>query len=158
MALEPGTRAPDFTLPTVTDEGVEHVTLSDQFGRRKVVLLFFPLAFTPVCVDEMCGVSQNLGAYEELDAQVYGISVDSPFAQAEMASRNGIRFPLLSDFNKEAIGAYDVRFEDLKGLKGVAKRSAFVINQDGAIAYSWSSDNPKDTPDFDALQAALKAV
>jgi len=156
MALATGTKAPDFTLKTKTADGLEDVTLSDNFGKKKTVLLFFPLAFTSVCMDEMCQVSDGLQAYDDLNAQVYGISVDSPFAQEKMASEKGLKFPLLSDFNKEVAKAYDVLFEDLLGLKGVAKRSAFVIDEEGAIVYSESSDNPKQLPDFDAIKAALK--
>jgi len=156
MALATGTKAPDFTLKTKTADGLEDVTLSDNFGEKKTVLLFFPLAFTSVCMDEMCQVSDGLQDYEQLNARVYGISVDSPFAQEKMASEKNLKFPLLSDFNKEAAKAYDVLFEDLLGLKGVAKRSAFVIDEEGTIVYSESSDNPKQLPDFDAVKAALK--
>ncbi|MFP4069890.1 MAG: redoxin domain-containing protein [Verrucomicrobiota bacterium] len=156
MALSTGTKAPDFTLKTKTADGLQDVTLSDHFGKRKTVLLFFPLAFTSVCVKEMCSVSSELQAYEDLNAQVYGISVDSPFAQEKMASSENLRFPLLSDFNREVCAAYDVRFDELLGFKGVAKRSAFVIDEDGTIIYSESSDDPKQMPDFEAIQAALK--
>lgn len=156
MALDKGSKAPDFTLKTKTSEGLETITLSDNFGKKKTVLLFFPLAFTSVCMDEMCQVSDELQAYQDLDAQVYGISVDSPFAQEKMAEEKGIKFPLLSDFNKEVAEAYGVLFEDLLGLKGVAKRSAFVIDEDGMIIYRESSDNPKQLPNFDAIKAALR--
>jgi len=156
MALATGTKAPDFTLKTKTADGLEDVTLSDNFGEKKTVLLFFPLAFTSVCMDEMCQVSDGLQDYEQLNARVYGISVDSPFAQEKMASEKNLKFPLLSDFNKEVAKAYDVLFEDFLGLKGVAKRSAFVIDEEGTIVYSESSDNPKQLPDFDAVKAALK--
>jgi peroxiredoxin len=156
MALATGTPAPDFTLPTKTADGIEEVSLGDYLGKQPVVLLFFPLAFTSVCQEELCSVTGDLSKYEALDAKVFAISVDSPFAQEAFAQKNDIGIPLLSDFNKEVAGAYDVLFEDLLGLKGVAKRSAFVIGKDGSIAYGWSSDNPKDLPDFDALQAALQ--
>lgn len=158
MALEKGTKAPDFTLKTKTTEGLEDVTLSDNFGKRKTVLLFFPLAFTSVCEDELCTVNSGLQDYTDLDAAVYAISVDSPFSQEKMAVADNLRFPLLSDFNKEVSRAYDVLFEDLMGLKGVAKRSAFVIDKDGAIVYSESSDDPKQLPDFEAIKAALKSA
>ena len=158
MALEKGTKAPDFTLKTKTSEGLEDVTLSDNFGKRKTVLLFFPLAFTSVCEDELCTVNSGLQDYTDLDAAVYAISVDSPFSQEKMAVADNLRFPLLSDFNKEVSRAYDVLFEDLMGLKGVAKRSAFVIDKDGSIVYSESSDDPKQLPDFEAIKAALKSA
>lgn len=157
MALEKGKSAPDFVLKTKTANGLEEVRLSDRVGKKQIVLLFFPLAFTGVCQDELCTVSGGLDVYEKLDAEVLAISVDSPFAQEAFAKSAGITVPLLSDFNKEVSSAYDVLFEDLIGLKGVAKRSAFVIDRDGKIAYSWSSDNPKDLPSFDEIQSALKA-
>jgi peroxiredoxin len=157
MALSTGTTAPDFTLKTKNAEGLADITLSENFGKKKTVLLFFPLAFTSVCMEEMCSVSSGLDAYTELNASVYGISVDSPFSQEKMAQVDGLKFPLLSDFNKEVSKAYDVLFEDLLGFKGVSKRSAFVIDESGKIIYSESSDNPKEMPDFDAIKAALKA-
>ncbi|MFO8026109.1 MAG: redoxin domain-containing protein [Opitutales bacterium] len=156
MALATGTKAPEFTLKTKTAEGLQDVSLADNLGKQKTVLLFFPLAFTSVCMDEMCSVNESLEDYNSLNAKVYGISVDSPFAQEKMAEVDGLKFPLLSDFNKEVAAAYDVLFEDLLGLKGVAKRSAFVIDEDGSIIYSESSDDPKQLPDFEAIKAALK--
>lgn len=155
MALATGTKAPDFTLKTKNDEGLAEVTLSGNFGQKSTVLLFFPFAFTSVCQDEMCSVSQGYEEYEKLDAIVYGISVDAPFSQEAWAKANDITVTLLSDFNKEVAGAYDVLYGDLLGLRGVAKRSAFVINKDGVITFSWSSEDPHDLPPFDELKAAL---
>lgn len=155
MALKTGQKAPDFTLKSKGEELVD-IKLSDNFGSKQTVLLFFPLAFTGVCTDEMCSVSGGLDEYDSLDAVVYGISVDSPFSQEGWAKANNITLTLLSDFNKEAATAYDVIYEDLIGLKGVAKRSAFVINKDGEITYSWSSDDPHNLPPFDEIKAALK--
>lgn len=155
MALTQGNQAPDFTLKTKTADGLKDLTLSDNFGKKKTVLLFFPLAFTSVCMDEMCTVNSGLQAYKALNAEVYGISVDSPFTQEKMALVDNLQFPLLSDFNKEVAAAYDVLYEELLGFKGVAKRSAFVIDENGTIVYSESSDDPKQMPDFDAIKAAL---
>ena len=157
MALATGTTAPEFTLKTKNAEGLHDVSLSDNLGSKKTVLLFFPLAFTSVCMKEMCDVSDSISAYNDLNAAVYGISVDSPFAQEEMAKVDGLKFPLLSDFNKEVAAAYDVLYADLLGFKGVAKRSAFVIDEDGVIVYSESSDDPHDLPNFEAIKAALQA-
>ena len=155
MALEVGTKAPDFTLKSKNAEGLQDVTLSDNFGNGKTVLLFFPLAFTSVCIDELCSVRDSLADYNDLGATVYGISVDSPFTQEVFSQQNNLNFTLLSDFNKEASTAYDVLFEDLIGLKGISKRSAFVIDSDGVIQFSSSSDDPAVLPDFDAIKAAL---
>ena len=155
MALQKGTKAPDFTLKTKTADGMEDVTLSEHFGNKKTVLLFYPLAFSSVCTKEMCEVSAGLEDYSKLDAAVYGISVDSPFAQEAFAKDQNLSVTQLSDFNKEVAKAYDVFYEELMGFQGVAKRSAFVIDTDGTIVYSWSSDDPHDMPDFDAVKAAL---
>lgn len=155
MTLQIGSQAPDFTLPTKTDNGIKEIKLSQILGESMVVLLFFPFAFTSVCTDEMCSVSSNLNAYEGLNAQVLGISVDSPFTQEVWALQGDIRFPLLSDFNKAVIQAYDVFYEDFLGLKYVAKRAAYVIQKNGKIAYAWASDDPKQLPDFDVIQATL---
>ncbi len=156
MALATGTKAPAFTLKSKNAKGLQDVSLSDNLGKKKTVLLFFPLAFTSVCMKEMCDVSQSLSAYADLNAAVYGISVDSPFAQEEMAKVDGLKFPLLSDFNKDVSAAYDVLYADLLGFKGVSKRSAFVINEDGVIIYSESAEDPHDLPSFDAIKTALK--
>ena len=155
MALATGTKAPDFTLKTKNAEGLQDVTLSDNLGKKKTVLLFFPLAFTSVCMQEMCDVSAGIAAYNDLNATVYGISIDSPFAQEQMAKVDKLQFPLLSDFNKEVSKAYDVLYADLLGFKGVSKRSAFVIDETGVILYSESSEDPHDLPNFDAIKAAL---
>jgi peroxiredoxin len=155
MALATGTTAPNFTLKTKNDDGLADISLSDNLGKKKTVLLFFPLAFTSVCMKEMCDVSDSITAYNNLNAAVYGISVDSPFAQEQMAKVDGLKFPLLSDFNKEVSKAYDVLYADLLGFKGVSKRSAFVIDEKGIIIYSESSEDPHDLPNFDAIKAAL---
>lgn len=156
MALSIGNQAPDFTLKQKTAEGLADVTLSANFGKRKSVLLFFPLAFTSVCTEEMCSVTQGLAEYADLNAAVYAISVDSPFAQEAWAKANGITVPVLSDFNKTVAKAYDVLYADLLGFAGVAKRAAFVIDKAGLIVHSQSNDDPKVMPDFAAIKAALK--
>lgn len=155
MSLSVGAQAPTFTLKTKNEEGLQDVSLSDTLGEKKTVLLFFPFAFTDVCMGEMCSVRDDLSSYDQLNAQVYGISVDSPFTQEVMAKQENINFPLLSDFNKEVSQAYDVMYEDLIGFAGVSKRSAFVIDEGGAITFAWSSDDPHQVPDFDAIKAAL---
>jgi peroxiredoxin len=155
MALSKGTKAPDFTLKTKTANGLEDVRLSDNFGRRKTVLLFFPLAFTGVCTSEMCDVTSGLGDYEKLGATVYAISVDSPFAQEAWARQNRIAITLLSDLNKQVVKAYDVVFPNLAGVGDTAARAAFVVGQDGVILYSEQTPTPKDLPNFAAVKAAL---
>lgn len=156
MAIPVNSTAPEFTLKQKTADGLKDVSLKDNAGKKQTVLLFFPLAFTSVCQDELCSVSAGLDQYSDLDADVWAISVDSPFAQEAFAKSAGITIPLLSDFNKDVASAYDVLYADLLGLKGVAKRSAFVVGKDGKISYSWSSDDPKQLPPFDEIQAVLR--
>ena len=156
MPLPVGTKAPDFTLKTKTADGLKDVKLSDNFSRKQTVLLFFPAAFTGVCTQEMCDISGGLGQYSGLDAEVYGISVDSPFAQEAWAKQNAIMVTLLSDLNKTVTKAYGVLFPNLAGMYETAARAAFVIGRDGVITYAEQTPTPKDLPDFAAVQAALK--
>ena len=158
MALQVGDTAPNFTLPTKDANGVREVSLADYRGKQPVVLLFFPFAFTSVCMEEVCLVRDSLNAYSALDAHVFGISVDSPFTLEVMAEKESLNFPLLSDFNKTTAKAYGCLFDDLKGFKGVAKRSAFVIGKDGEIKFAAVSDDPKQMPDFEAIQNTLKSL
>ena len=154
--LEPGAPAPDFALPHKA--GNPPVRLADFRGRKPVVLLFFPLAFSAVCTDEMCGVAASYQRWEALDAQILGISVDSPFANALFAEQCGAAFPILSDFNRDAIRAYGVLNPDFYGLKDVAHRSAFVVDRAGKIAYSWVSEDASVMPPFDDIHAAVAAA
>ncbi|MCY4352307.1 MAG: redoxin domain-containing protein [Gemmatimonadetes bacterium] len=157
MSITVGNRAPDFTLKSKSGD-MEDISLSDYRDEKNVVILFFPLAYTGVCTDEMCSVSGGLADYDALDAQVLGISVDSPFAQEAWAEKEGITIPLLSDFNKEVSAAYGSQFEDLIGFKGVAKRSAFVVDKSGVVRFASVSDDPTELPDFDAIKACLQAL
>ena len=157
MGITVGDHAPDFTLKSKSGD-LNDISLSDYRDKKNVVILFFPLAYTGVCTDEMCSVSAGLADYDALDAQVLGISVDSPFAQEAWAEKEGITIPLLSDFNKEVSAAYGSQFEDLIGLKGVAKRSAFVVDKSGVVRFASVSDDPGELPDFDAIKACLQAL
>ncbi|MDR2863058.1 MAG: redoxin domain-containing protein [Puniceicoccales bacterium] len=161
MALKIGTQAPSLTLKSKTAAGLEDVSLTRNTGKGKTVLLFVPFAFTGVCTEELCSISNSIQAYNSLHADVIAVSVDSPFAQEAWAQKAGISFTLASDFNLEAITAYDVREDNflpgVLGYKGVAKRSAFVIGKDGVIQFAWSSDDPSKMPPFAEIQAALKA-
>jgi peroxiredoxin len=156
MPLSVGTKAPDFTLKTKTADGLKDVKLSNNLGKKQTVLLFFPLAFTGVCTQEMCDITAGLGQYTALDAEVYAISVDSPFAQEAWAKQNSIKVTLLSDLNKTVTKAYDVVFPNLAGVGDTAARAAFVVGRDGKIKYAEQTPTPKDLPNFAAVQAALK--
>jgi peroxiredoxin len=157
MPIAVGTKAPDFTLKTSTADGLKDVTLSANFGKRKTLILFFPLAFTGVCTTELCDVTSDLGKYEGLNAQVYGISVDSPFAQAAWAKQSKISVTLLSDLNKQVAAAYGVIFPGLAGIGDTSARAAFVVGTDGVVAYAEQTATPKDLPNFAAIAAALAA-
>jgi len=154
MSANVGDSAPGFSLKN-TD--LQDVSLADYAGKN-VVLLFVPLAFTGVCTQELCDISAGINAYDDLGAQVLGISVDSPFSLKAWAEKEGITIPLLSDFNKEVSAAYGAQFEDLMGLKGIAKRSAFVVDGAGTIRYASVSDDPKILPDFAAIKACLQLL
>lgn len=158
MPIAVGTKAPDFTLKSKDAEGVKDIKLSENFGKRSTVLLFFPLAFTSVCTKEMCDITQGVKAYQDLDAAVYGISVDSPFAQEAWAQKEKIGIPLLSDLNKKVAADYGVLLDDLLGFGSTAARAAFVIDKQGVVRYAEQTPTPKDLPDFAKVQAALKAA
>ena len=155
MALAVGTKAPDFKLKSKTASGLVDVGLSDHLGRKNSVLLFFPLAFTGVCTTEMCDVTAGLAQYGDLDAEVIGISVDSPFAQEAWAQREKIGITLASDLNKKTAEAYGVLLPDLIGLGAVSARAAFVVDRQGVIQYSEQTATPKDLPNFNAIIETL---
>jgi peroxiredoxin len=157
MAIALGTKAPDFTLKTKRGEDLKDIKLSDNFGKKKTVLLFFPLAFTGVCTKELCEVSGGLSAYEKLDATVYALSVDSPFAQEAWADKEKISLTLLSDLNKEVSKAYGTLLPDLIGLGSVSARAAFVIDKTGVIRYSEQTPTPLELPNFEKIKAALSS-
>jgi peroxiredoxin len=154
MAIPVGSQAPDFTLKSKTPADAE-VKLSNNHGKKNTVLLFFPLAFTSVCTKEMCDITSGLGAFSSLNAEVIGISVDSPFAQAAWAQKEKITITLASDLNKTVTKAYDVVFPMLAGVGDTAARAAFVIDKNGVVQYSEQTPTPKDLPNFEAVKAAL---
>ena len=155
MAIPTGSKAPEFTLKTKTAEGLQDIKLSDNFGHRNTVLLFFPLAFTGVCTQEMCDVSGGIKAYSDLNAQVIAISVDSPFAQEAWAQKESITIPLASDLNKEVAKAYDVLLPDLVGIGAASARAAFVVDREGVVRYSEQTPTPLELPSFDLIKATL---
>jgi peroxiredoxin len=155
MPIAVGSKAPDFTLKTKAADGLKDVKLSDNFGKKQTVLLFFPLAYTGVCTQEMCDQTNGLAEYEKLGANVIGISVDSPFTQEAWAKANKIGVTLVSDLNKTTTKAYDVLFPMLAGVGDTSARAAFVIGKDGVVKYAEQTPTPKDLPNFAAVKAAL---
>ena len=157
MPIAVGTKAPDFTLKSKSPADVE-VKLSNNFGKKNTVVLFFPLAFTGVCTTEMCDVTAGLSAYADMNADVIAISVDSPFAQAAWAAKEKITITLASDLNKTTTKAYDVVFPMLAGVGDTSARAAFVIDKNGVVQYAEQTATPKDLPNFAAIKAKLATL
>ncbi len=155
MAIPVGAKAPDFTLKSKQASGMVDVKLSDNFGKKNTVVLFFPAAFTGVCTKELCDVSGGLGDFKGMAADVIAISVDTPFAQEAWAQKEKITLTLASDLNKEVIKKYDVVFPMLAGVGDTAARAAFVIDKNGVVQYSEQTPTPKDLPNFDKVKETL---
>lgn len=154
MALQVGDKAPDFKL---FSSELKEVSLSDYQG-NKVVVHFFPMAFTGVCTAQLCTMRDSFGYYEGMNAKVVGISVDSPFTLAKFKEDQAYQFPLLSDFNKEVSQSYGAFYEDFAlNLKGVSKRAAFVLDEEGKVIHSEVLEDFLNMPDFDAIKKAVEA-
>lgn len=158
MAIAVGTKAPDFSLKSKNAAGVADIKLSNNLGKKNTVILFFPLAFTGVCTKEMCDITAGLSAYSGLNADVIGISVDSPFAQEAWAQKEKIGITLASDLNKTTAKAYGVLLDDLLGFGSTSARAAFVVDKAGIVQYSEQTPTPKDLPNFEAVKAALATL
>ncbi len=155
MAIAIGAKAPDFTLISSEKESVK---LSNHQGKN-VVLLFFPLAFTSVCTTELCNMRDDIATYQNLEADILAISVDSPFTLEKFKSEQNLNFPLLSDFNKEVSKSYGALYDEfVLNMKGVAKRSAFVIDKDGIVRYAEVLENAGELPDFSAIKKTLESI
>lgn len=149
--IKKGDRAP---LIQLTDSDLQAIQIPAKDSTT--LLLFFPLAFTSVCTTEMCGVRDNLKWYNEVNARVFGISVDSPFTLKEFKTAQDLNFPLLSDFNRSASVAYGAIYEDFFGMKGVAKRSAFVIDGNGVVQYAEVLEDAGQLPNFEEIANAIR--
>lgn len=155
MSIQKGQQAPDFTLK---DSERNDVSLSAQKGKN-VLLLFFPQAFTGVCTTELCNIRDNIASYNNANANVFGISVDSPFTLAKFKEEQQLNFPLLSDFNKEVSASYGALYDVFIGwMKGVSKRSAFVIDKDGVVQYAEVLESAGDLPNFEAINQTLASL
>jgi len=155
MALQIGQQAPDFSL---FDTEKQDISLSS-FKGRNVLLLFFPLAFTSTCTEELCSIRDNLKMYESLDVQPIGISVDSLFSLKKFKEEQNLNFPLLSDFNREVSEAYGSLYETWGfRWKGVTKRSAFLIDESGTIQYAEVLEDAGDLPNFEAIHGKIREM
>ena len=155
MAIDVGTKAPDFTLP---NEDREPVTLSEQLKNGPVVLAFFPAAFSSVCTTEMCTFRDSASDLNKVGAKVLGLSVDTFFALKAWKDAEGLNFPLLSDFNKDVIRKYDVVNPDMIGLKDISKRAVFVIDRSGIVKHREVLDDARNEPDYTKVKAALASL
>jgi glutaredoxin-dependent peroxiredoxin len=154
MAADVGAKAPDFTL---TNQDRQPVTLSEQRG-RPVVLAFFPAAFSSVCQKELCTFRDSMSRLGQANAQVFGISVDTFFTLKAFHDQQKFSFPLLSDFNKQAIRDYGVFNEDMIGLKGIAKRAVFVLDKDGVVRHREVLEDARNEPDYEKVFSSLAAL
>ena len=152
MAAEVGSKAPEFTL---ANQDREPVKLSDQIGSGNIVLAFFPGAFSGVCTKEMCTLRDSMSQLNGLGAKLYGISTDTFFTLKAWGDQQKLGFPLLSDYNKDAIKAYDVVNPDMVGLKNIAKRAVIVIDKGGIVRYREVLDDARNEPDYEKLKQAL---
>jgi peroxiredoxin len=158
MPLALGETAPDFTLKTHGESALEDVTLSKHRGKENVVLLFFPGAYTPVCTKEMCDVTSGLGEYSDLNAVVYGVSTDSPFALDAWAKDAKIGITLLSDYQHEVTKAYDVVWPNFSGLGPCSARAVIVIDKNGVIRHTEQTPTLRDMPDLEKIKQVLAGI
>lgn len=155
MAVDVGAKAPDFTL---MDQDRKPVTLSAALQQGPVVLAFFPAAFSSTCQDEMCTLNDSIATLDRSKAQVFGISTDTFFALKAWSDQQRLNFPLLSDYNKDVITSYGVVNPDMIGLKNIAKRSVFVLDQGGVVRHREVLDDGRNLPDYGAVNAALAQI
>ncbi len=150
-----GDNAPDFTLLEAPGKSI---TLSEELMKGPVVLVFYPADFTSVCQEELCMFRDILTEFNDLGANVFGISVDGIFSHAAFKEANDIQFPLLSDWEKTVIEAYDVVHPDIAGMKHVAKRAVFVIDVDRTVVYVWVGESLGKLPPFDEVKEAVRKL
>lgn len=157
MSIQVGQKAPDFTLYSSSKE---KISLADFSGKKKVLILFFPQSFTGVCTTELCGVRDDIAKYQNADAEVLAISVDSIFTLAKFKELQQLNFTLLSDFNKEVSALYDTIYDSFTdmNMRGVSKRSAFIVDKSGVIQHAEILESAGDVPDFTAINEILSRL
>jgi peroxiredoxin len=159
MAISVGSAAPDVTLFVQTPEGVKKLKTSDFKGKKNVLLLFFPAAFTGTCTKEMCTIRDTKTSYDDLDAEVIGVSGDYPASLAMWGKHHNLNMTLASDYNRDAVREYDIEFPGWGGgMIGVPIRSAFIIDQEGIIRYAYLCPTPGEEPPYDELKTVLSGL
>ena len=158
MSIKVGDTIPDVNVIHMGEKGPEAVSLKSLVGDKPLVLLSVPFSFTPVCTTELCDMTSRLDTYKKLDAEVVGLSGDSPFAQANWAKQENISLRMLSDYDHEFAKAAGINHADLLGMKGVTKRAAFVFDKEGKCVHAEILENPKEVPSFDDVEKAVKAL
>ena len=163
MSISVGSKAPDFKLVTLSENGPEVVSLSEELGSENILLLFVPMAFTGGCTKEFCSISETIEDYTSLGAKVLGITGDNPFANAAWAEKEGITLRLLSDYEHKTTQDYGVAYDTFLPAKNlimgaVPKRSAFVVDKEGTIQYAEVLEVPSDMPDFEAIKKCLAGL
>jgi peroxiredoxin len=163
MTLKVGDKAPAFELSSKQADGIKRLKLADNLGKKNTLLLFVPMAFTGVCTKELCEISGGLNQYTTLNAEVWAISGDNPFAQEAWAQKEKITMPLLSDYDHKVTAAYGCAYDSFLpqknlGMGGVPKRSAFVVDKQGVIRYAEINDDPAKLPNFDAIKQTLATL
>lgn len=152
--VDTGDDAPDVSAPLANGD-LDEFDLSERLDEAPLVLAFFPGAFTSVCTAEMCTFRDRLSNFEDVDATVYGVSIDTPFVLNEFRDQNDLPFGLVGDVSRELVDAFDVSMDfDSLGVHDVAKRSVFVIDADGEVTYSWVSDDPGVEPNYEEVEQA----
>lgn len=156
MTIQPGDSAPDFEAKVTDGESVDDFQLSEAIGDGPTVIGFFPFAFTSVCENQMVDLKENLEALQEEGANVFGLSVDSPFSLQRFHQDNDFGFAIISDYNREAVEAFGLFYDELMGLEQPAKRSTVVIDEDGEVVWTWSTDDPGQKPDIEEIKGVVR--
>lgn len=156
--VSPGDDAPNFEAKVTDGEDVEDFELTEALGDGPTVIGFFPFAFTGVCGTQMAELNENLDEFEAEGADVYGLSVSSPFALQQWAEEAGFEFDLIADWNREATEAFGFEYDEMMGLERPAQRATAIISSEGTVEWTWSTDDPGEKPPIDEILGAVRKV
>ncbi len=158
MTVNPGDRAPSFSAKVTDGQAVADFELEQALGDGPVVFGFFPFAFTEVCEDQMADLRDSLEAFKDEGATVFGLSTDSPFSLQVFHQEHGFGFPLISDYNREAVESFGLFYDELMGLEKPAKRATVVLDAEGTVAWTWTTDDPEQKPEIDEIRSIVRKV